>query len=347
MSNANSFSSVSPVIFGCGGTHLNAEERAFFRDVNPYGFILFARNCQSPEQIRALVQEMRQVTGREDTPVLIDQEGGRVARLRPPHWREHPPAGVLAALARQDMQRAEDAVYCNARLIAHDLHTLGINVDCAPLLDVPALNAHHIIGDRAFGDEVDTIVRLGRAMAQGLMDGGIYPVIKHIPGHGRALVDSHEELPTVTASREELERVDFEPFRQLAHMPYAMTAHVLYTALDDKALATVSPYVVEEVIRRQIGFEGLLMSDDLSMKALGGDFADRTRRTLQAGCDLVLHCNGDWQEMQAIASALSPMSAACQRRVEQVRALALQAKPLNVAEAEARLQQDVAASLAA
>ena len=300
----------------------------------------------TPEQVRALTSEMRELTGRDDTPILIDQEGGRVARLKPPQWREHPPAGMLASLASRNLEQARQAVYVNARLIADMLNGLGINVNCAPLLDVPATNAHSIIGDRAFGDDVETIVTLGDAMAQGLMDGGIQPVIKHIPGHGRAMVDSHEELPTVDAPLKQLEQVDFVPFQRLAHLPYGMTAHVLYTALDKEEVATLSPVVIQ-LIRQVIGFDGLLMSDDLSMKALGGSFGERTRKTLKAGCDLVLHCNGDMAEMHGIAEALSPMSEAAARRMAKIHASRLMVKPFDVAEAEHRLNEAVAVARAA
>lgn len=292
-----------PVIYGLKGTALSGEERAFYTAHMPYGFILFARNIESPAQVKLLCAELRALTGRADTPILIDQEGGRVARLRPPHWRKAPPAKTFAELAAGDMQKAVRATYLNARLIAAELITLGIDVDCAPMLDLSIPGAHDIVGDRAFGQTTDQIITLGRAMADGLKDGGVMPIIKHIPGHGRAMVDSHESLPVVDASAEVLRKEDFVPFKALADIPWAMTAHITYTALDAKDCATQSKKMVQ-IIRDEIGFKGLLLTDDLSMKALKGTFAERARASLDAGCDIVLHCNGDMDEMQAIAGAL-------------------------------------------
>lgn len=286
-------------IFGLSGARLTPEERGFFTRTDPYGYILFARNCETPEQIRALTDSLREVAGR-DVPILIDQEGGRVARLKPPLFRPCPAAGTLAALPQ-----AEEAIYTNARLIAHELRALGINVDCAPVADVPVPDAHGIIGDRAYGATPETVARLGAAMARGLSDGGVAPVLKHIPGHGRAKVDSHESLPVVETPLAELERSDFPPFRALNKLPYAMTAHVVFTALDAENLATHSPIVIR-YIRENLGFNGVLMTDDLSMKAMQGSFKDRARAALEAGCDLALHCNGDLGEMQQVAEGLSP-----------------------------------------
>ncbi len=294
---------ISPAIFGCLSTSLSAEEKAFFRDVNPYGYILFARNCESPEQIRSLVEELHACTSRYRLPILIDQEGGRVARLRPPHWPAFPSAQKLTQ-AKGNSQRA---VYLNARLIALELAALGITVNCAPLADIPVLGAHDIIGDRAYGNTAEAVISHARAMANGLLDGGIVPVLKHIPGHGRANADSHLELPVVDTSLAELQATDFVPFKALNDLPMGMTAHVLYSAIDDKNLATVSPRAIA-MIRDEIGFDGLLMSDDLSMKAMAGDFTQRTKATLAAGCDVVLHCNGDMAEMQAISKGFQPLS---------------------------------------
>lgn len=329
---------VSAAIYGCAGEALTAEETALFREVNPFGFILFARNCRSKEQIRALVADMRDVTGRKDVPVLIDQEGGRVARLQPPHWRKAPAAGVFAGLAGREPEAAREAVYLNARLIAQELHELGINVDCAPLLDIPAPGSHDIIGDRAFGDDIGRVTELGRAMCEGLMDGGVMPVIKHIPGHGRAMADSHLELPVVEAPLADLRAMDFEPFRRLNMMPYAMTAHVLYTAIDPKNVATFSPKAIR-MIREEIGFDGVLMSDDFSMKALQGSFAERVRRTMEAGCDLALHCNGTMKEMEEIAAHVPPLSAETLRRLEKVDAMTHAPKPFKAEASLARLEQ--------
>jgi beta-N-acetylhexosaminidase len=302
-------------ILGCSGLVLSDDERRFFQTVNPLGFILFARNVDTPEQVRALVQSLRDCVGRADAPVLIDQEGGRVQRLRPPHWRKAPAGEPFARLAARDMEAAKSVLRLNYRLIGRELAELGIDVDCAPVLDVPVPGAHDVIGDRAFGHTPDMVAALGRAVVDGLLDEGVLPVIKHIPGHGRSMVDSHLDLPVVEASREELEAQDFPPFRALADAPWAMTAHVVYKAIDDRAPATASVRVIDEIIRGIIGFQGVLISDDLSMKALGGSFESRTIAALDAGCDLVLHCNGDMAEMQAVAAALRPLSEAAQERV--------------------------------
>jgi len=298
---------IASAIFGVSGTKLTYEEIEFFSDINPYGYILFARNCDNPQQVAALVAELKSLSGRSRLPVLIDQEGGRVARLKPPHWPSFPTAAALAAIASHDLEHAKQAVYLNARLIAHELNSLGITVNCAPLADLPVHGAHDVIGDRAFGHEVTQVIELARAMAQGLMDGGIVPVLKHIPGHGRPNADSHEELPVVSESLELLRATDFVPFQALNDLPMAMTAHVLYTAIDPEHMATVSPKTIS-LIRNEIGFDGLLMSDDLSMKAMKGDYTQRTRDTLFAGCDVVLHCNGKMEEMLAIAKALPPLA---------------------------------------
>jgi beta-N-acetylhexosaminidase len=294
---------ISAAILGCLGTTLSEDEKAFFRDVRPYGFILFARNCESPDQIRKLIEELYSTTERFRMPILIDQEGGRVARLRPPHWPEFPAARRLAE-AKGDSRRA---VYLNARLIANELTALGITVNCAPLADIPAPGAHDIIGDRAFGEDAQSVILHARAQANGLMDGGIVPVLKHIPGHGRAGADSHKELPVVKTALEELQAIDFLPFAMLNDLPMGMTAHVMYTAIDNKNMATTSPRAIA-IIRDEIGFDGLLMTDDLSMHAMQGSFKQRTHDALDAGCDVVLHCNGDMMEMLQIAKALPEMS---------------------------------------
>ncbi|MGH7024005.1 MAG: beta-N-acetylhexosaminidase [Caulobacteraceae bacterium] len=295
-------------IFGCAGPALTAEEAAFFRDVQPWGFILFGRNIQDPAQVRALTSALRETVGRDDAPILVDQEGGRVARLKPPRWPRYPPARAIADLAATDPSLACEMAWLGARLVAHDLGEIGINVDCAPVLDVPAAGAHDIIGDRAYGAQPELVGLLGRMAAEGLMAGAVAPVVKHIPGHGRALADSHLELPVVDADLADLEAVDFAPFRALADAPMAMTAHVVYRALDPDRPATISPTVIGDTIRGRIGFSGLLMTDDLSMRALGGSFAGRTRAALEAGCDVVLHCNGDPPEMAEVASAARPLA---------------------------------------
>lgn len=307
--------SPSAVIFGCGGLELDEFERGFFRDVNPLGFILFARNIDSPDQVAALVRELRECVGDAEALILIDQEGGRVARLRPPHWRAVPPANVFGLLAAHDLERAKRAAKLNSRLIADDLRHLGINVDCLPVLDLRFEGKHDIVGDRAYGTTVESVVALGRAACEGLLDGGVLPVIKHIPGHGRAMVDSHLELPTVSADRSALEERDFAPFQALSDMPLAMTAHILYTSLDADRAATLSPSIVGEIIRGHIGYDGLLVTDDLSMKALGGRIGARAADSLAAGCDVVLHCNGDAAEMQEIATTTRALDGAGSERL--------------------------------
>jgi beta-N-acetylhexosaminidase len=319
---------------GCAGEALSPAERRFFADAEPLGLILFGRNCKEPEQVRALIAEFRDVVGRFDAPVLIDQEGGRVARLRPPHWRAYPTAARLAALP--DPQAGE-AVRLGARLIADDLAALGITVDCMPVLDLPVEGADAVIGDRAYGAEPARVAELGRAGCEGLLAGGVLPVIKHIPGHGRARVDSHRALPRVESGTAELARHDFAPFRALADMAWAMTAHIVFAAIDDIAPATMSPRLIAEVIRRDIGFTGVLVSDDISMGALDGSLGERTRRALAAGCDLVLHCTGVLAEMEEVAAATPAISDAAAERLARAEALRRRSRqPFDRAAAEAR-----------
>jgi beta-N-acetylhexosaminidase len=301
------------------------------------GFILFTRNCHSPEQVRDLVMALRDSVGRNDAPVLIDQEGGRVQRLRPPHWRDAPAALRFGDLYAADPQAACAAARLNARLIAADLQPLGIDVDCLPVLDLPSDGAHDVISDRAFGGEPARIAELGRAVCEGLLEGGVLPVAKHIPGHGRATVDSHLTLPRVSCPLSELRASDFAPFRALNDMPMAMTAHVVYEALDDQAPATTSPIVIEQAIRGDIGFGGLLISDDISMQALSGELGERTLAALAAGCDVVLHCNGDAREMEAVAGAASRMSPAAVRRFEVCKTCLMPPSTLDCSEAEREL----------
>jgi len=304
----------SSVIYGCAGPILTGEEKAFFSAVDPLGFILFARNIESPDQVRALVRSLRETVGRE-APVLIDQEGGRVQRLRPPHWKSRPPMVKFGELAKRDLPQARRAARLNAHLIAAELRSLGIDIDCAPLIDVPVSGADNIIGDRAFGTDPMLVADLGRAVMDGLLDGGVMPIVKHIPGHGRAMVDSHKALPVVGTDRETLEKTDFATFRALRDAPWAMTAHVIYSAYDDHRPATLSPIVVKEVIRGHIGCEAVLLSDDLSMHALSGSFKDRAEMSLWAGCDVVLHCNGDMDEMKGVAEGVRPLDDAAQMRL--------------------------------
>lgn len=292
---------VKSFICGVEGLTLNDAEREFLAKEKPYGVILFARNIDHPDQVRALNAEIKSLLDHPYANILVDQEGGRVARMRPPHWRAYPPAKYFADMVATAPDRARQAVLVNALLIAEELRDVGITTDCAPLADVLAPECHDIIGDRAFGDTPAQVSFLADAQAQGLLAGGILPVLKHIPGHGRATADSHLELPTVTASLEELEARDFLPFRALRAIPLGMTAHIVYTALDERNCATQSPAVIR-FIRDDIAFDGLLMSDDLSMKALTGSFEQRTEKTLAAGCDLALHCNGNMDEMRAVAA---------------------------------------------
>lgn len=314
------------MIFGCSAATLTAAERDFFSDADPLGFILFQRNCDNPDQLRRLVAALRAAVGRADAPVLIDQEGGRVARLKPPHWPAYPAPAAIAALGGA---AAKEAAWLGARLIADDLAALGITVDCVPVLDIPVPGADAVIGDRALGDEPAQVAALGRAVCEGMLAGGVLPVIKHIPGHGRATVDSHHALPCVDATRAVLAASDFAPFRALADMPWAMTAHIVYADIDAGAAATLSRTVIAQVVRGDIGFDGVLVSDDLSMRALGGSFADRAAGALAAGCDVVLHCNGDMKEMTEIAGATARLTPAARRRVDRAEARRVAAQPID------------------
>jgi len=327
----------SRAIYGCTGTSLSAAEKSFFGETRPWGFILFGRNISDSEQVKALVEELRATIGDEKAPVLIDQEGGRVARLKPPYWHARPPAARFGALYETNPDAAREAVYLNARLIAHDLASLGINVDCLPVLDVPVPGSHDVIGDRAFATDPATVITLGKAQIEGLIDGGVLPVMKHIPGHGRAGADSHLDLPRVSATAEELSASDFVTFRSLDTCPIAMTAHVVYESIDPQRPATTSPKVIRDVIRGEIGFDGLLMSDDLSMKALDGPLSVRARQSLFAGCDLVLHCNGDMNEMKEVASEVTELKGPALKRSEQALAHLSVAGAFDPAAVEARL----------
>lgn len=327
----------SAVIFGCAGLELSEDERAFFRRVRPWGFILFARNIASKAQTRALIDQLREAGGDEGALVFVDQEGGRVQRLRPPLARYRRPAALFGELYARDPDAGLEAVRLNHRLIAHELTEFGFDADCAPCIDLRHPGAHDIIGDRAYGETPSIVSALGRAALDGLMAGGVAPVIKHIPGHGRAHADSHLELPVVTTDEKTLEATDFEPFRALSDAPMAMTAHVVYSAIDSDRCATLSHRVIETVIRGHMGFDGLLMSDDLSMKALGGAFEHRTEAALAAGCDVVLHCNGDMAEMQAIASATPKLAGRALDRAVAARAAARRVQPFDAVAAEAHL----------
>lgn len=324
-------------IAGSSGPRLTSEERAFFEESQPWGFILFKRNVETPDQVRALTLALRETVGRDDAPILIDQEGGRVQRMGPPHWPVYPPGGTFGRIAANDPLFQRELARLGARLMADDLRAVGINVDCVPVLDVPIAGAHDVIGNRAYASDAESVAILGRAAAEGLIAGGVLPVIKHIPGHGRAGADSHHALPTVDASRAELERQDFVPFRHLADMPLAMTAHVVYTALDRNAPATTSRKIMREIIRGHIGFDGLVMSDDLSMNALSGSLQERAEGAFAAGCDMALHCNGIMEEMQAVAAASPDLRGKAKRRADAALArIRHQPEPLNAVDARAR-----------
>ena len=330
-------------IAGCSGPVLTAEEEASFRAAAPWGFIVFKRNIETPAQLTALTAALREAVGR-DAPILIDQEGGRVQRMGPPHWPAYPPGRAYGRLAGNDPLYHREIARLGARLMADDLRAVGITVDCVPVLDVPIAGAHDVIGDRAYGRDPETVALLGRAAAEGLIAGGVLPVIKHIPGHGRAAADSHHDLPVVQASRAELERQDFVPFRHLADMPLAMTAHVVYTALDPEHPATTSASVMRDVIRGHIGYDGLVMSDDVSMNALSGSLAERTRAAFAAGCDMVLHCNGRLDEMEAVASDSPELGGEAGRRAAAALArIAHEPEPLNAVDARARFTAALAA----
>src|ERR1700686_4873575 len=288
-------------ITGVSGTALTSHERSFLREAEPWGLIIFKRNVETPDQLRALVAGFREAVGRADAPVLVDQEGGRVQRLGPPHWPSYPAGAQYGRIWERDPASALEAARMGARLIANDLLALGIDVDCLPLADVPTPDADPVIGDRAYGESAGKVAAIAGAIAEGLMEGGVLPVLKHLPGHGRATADSHHKLPVVDTDRATLEATDFAAFRPLASLPLGMTAHVVFSAIDPDAPATTSVTMVPEVIRGFIGFRGLLMSDDVSMKALSGTIAERSRAAFAAGCDVVLHCNGDLREMTAVA----------------------------------------------
>lgn len=329
-------------IAGCLGTSLTPHERAFFRDASPWGFILFRRNTQSPEQVSALTAEMRDCVGWH-APILIDQEGGRVQRMGPPLWPKYPAA--QAFLGINDPVQQREIVRLSARLMAHDLKGVGIDVDCLPVLDVPVSGSHDVIGDRAYAHEPDMVARLGRAAAEGLLAGGVLPVIKHMPGHGRARADSHHDLPVVEAELDALRARDFRPFRHLADMPMAMTAHVVFTALDPAKPATISRTIVTEIMRGELGFDGLIMTDDISMKALSGGFAQKSRAAIAAGVDVVLHCHGIMDEMVAVAGAVPQMRGARARRAAMALArIRHEPEPLDVDSARAQVAHALALS---
>ncbi|KZY35197.1 beta-hexosaminidase [Roseovarius sp. HI0049] len=319
-------------ILDAEGLRLSADEKSFFTEVDPFGFILFGRNLETPEQIHALCSEMREAVGRE-APILIDQEGGRVQRLRGPRWREWlPPLEHVEAAG----EAAEEAMYLRYRLIAHELRAVGVDGNCAPLVDVAREATHEFLKNRCYGFDAETVARLGRAVADGMLDGGVLPVVKHIPGHGLALVDSHHELPVADVPHEELSAVDFAPFRALSDLPMGMTAHVVYSALD--ALPATTSNVVMKCIREEIGFGGLIMSDDISMKALDGSLTDIARDALSAGCDVILHCNGTLDERRAVAEAAGQLSNKGQARAESALEARREPDEVDIPAMEAKLE---------
>ncbi len=324
---------------GCSSVELNDAERAFFREARPCGLILFQRNCSNPGQLRRLVGQAAEAVGGSSFMVLIDQEGGRVRRLRPPEWRNFPAARAYAGLYAKDRETGLEAARLSARLIADDLKACGINLNAAPVLDLPVEGAHDIIGDRAYGSDPQNVIALARAVAEGYLQGGVIPVIKHIPGHGRARADSHESLPVIDAGRKELRESDFVPFMALKDLPAAMTAHVVMTAFDPKRAASVSPTIIGEVIRGLIGFDGFLMSDDLNMKALEGTLAEKACAVLDAGCDIALHCSGILKEMHEVAEVVPELTARRLERFEAAVALTRRNDPYDRERAEALLER--------
>ena len=324
-------------ITGVSGLELSASEREFIHAERPWGFILFKRNIETPDQVSALVKELRNCLGEADAPVLIDQEGGRVARLGPPHWPAYPPGAVFGALYDLDPALGLQAARLSSRLIAADLIDLGVTVDCLPLADVPVAGADAVIGNRAYGTEPAKVAAIARAVTGGLEQGGVLPVLKHIPGHGRATADSHFRLPTVDTPREELERTDFAAFQPLAELPMAMTAHVVFSALDPAQPATTSATIIRQVIRGAIGFQGLLMSDDVCMNALAGSITERTRAIVNAGCDMVLHCNGKLDEMRDVARETPELTGEALQRANRALASRKQPEPLDRQAARAEL----------
>lgn len=312
----NDLSFPKSVIFGCSGTTLTTEESEFFQRCQPLGFILFTRNCESPRQVKSLIDQLKSCVKHKYVPILIDQEGGRVARLRSPHWRQYPAASVFGRLADDDFELAKWCAQTNAYLMGIELTQMGVNVNCTPTLDSFFEEMHPVIGDRAFHEDPEIITSLGLSVLRGLEKAGVTGVIKHLPGHGRALVDSHQSLPYVKTSEEELNESDFLPFKGICNhiayenlsYPWGMTAHIVYEAIDPKVPATTSPIIIQKVIRDEIGFKGVLISDCLTMKALSGSFQERAETSLEAGCDLVLHCSGNLEEMIEVIAGCPPLS---------------------------------------
>lgn len=321
-------------IFGCAGLQLESAERDFFREFDPFGFIIFARNVETPEQLKRLTSELREAVGR-DAPILIDQEGGRVQRMRGPYWREWTPP--LEAIA-QAGANASRMMALRSTLIASELQSVGIDANCAPLADIALAETHPFLRNRCYGENVAVVTEIARAVAEAYLEAGVLPVAKHMPGHGRSVNDTHLQLPTVTTGRDTLVEQDFAPFMALSDLPMAMTAHIVFSAYDTENPATQSKTMLK-VIREEIGFDGLLMTDDLNMQALSGSLGERTHRSIQAGCDIALHCKGDLAEMQEVASAAGNMNAISQARARAALAQRKPAKKIDIASLEAELSE--------
>ena len=334
------------VIFGCSGLRLSAQEKMFFAECNPWGLIVFSRNLQSPDQVRALIADFLDSVSRDNAMILIDQEGGRVSRLPGTHWRVPPSPTVFARLYESDPISAVEGIRLNYQLIAYDLKELGINVNCAPMIDVPQAGASSIVTERALGQDPESVCALAEATIDGLRVGGVAPVIKHAPGHGRATVDSHATLPCVSASRAELQSCDFLPFKRFAGESMLMTAHIIYSAIDESRAATLSPTIINEVIRQEIGFQGLIMTDDINMQALSGTIAQRAELSLKAGCDVVLHCNGNLEQMQQVLKTVFELRGESLDRASRAESKAfLPTQIIDLAEIEAGLNAILPAHL--
>lgn len=308
------------VIFGCSGVRLSRQEETFFRQVQPFGFILFGRNCESPEQLRGLIDSLKTTSYRTDIPILIDQEGGQVTRLKPPWWPRHPAASLLGHIALRDPEKANHLAYLQGLSLATVLRPLGITVNCAPVCDLAHQQTHEVIGDRALSSDPECVAHLAEHLCYGMLEGGVLPVIKHMPGHGRAQVDSHTECPVVDVPLKILQKTDFYPFYHLRHMPLGMVAHIVYTALDPQKPASISRIVLDS-LRQELGFQGLLLSDDIAMQALSGTPVQRAQDTLLAGCDIVLHCTGIFEEMTSLAKVVPCITPETQQRWQQAQTL--------------------------
>jgi beta-N-acetylhexosaminidase len=329
------------VIFGTPGTVLSDDQRSFFRDADPLGLILFKRNCETPDQVRRLCEEFREAVGRHDAPILIDHEGGTHQRMDPPVWPQFPAPAGFGTLYARDPGRALSLARLNGQAIGTLLWQHGVTVDCAPLLDVPVAGADPVIGDRAFSGDPEQVALLADAFVEGMKQSGVTPIIKHIPGHGRAMVDSHKELPTVAAPLSELDRTDFVPFRHLAAAPWAMVAHIVFPEVDPARPATVSPVVLDQLIRGRLGFQGVLISDCIYMDALGGTLPERCRAVLASGMDIALSSHGDVEEWQGIAAAARPLTEASLARLARNAVPAPTGPQLDVAAAVAEITRQL------